>query len=167
MSDHPGVVCKIHLPLLLSAICNPISADLSGFSGGHYFFNSVICTPDETTMQVRVPGVGALLLDCWLWSLSFWPPGDALCTNFHKWEVVMKWKEPLQNVFDTVLLNLGSLCFYAEERGEWDYYTRSCVYLSFFSRSICKHLRASLNYAAETIFASLLWCKGFDSSQLA
>lgn len=125
-----------------------------------------MCTPEKTTMQVRVPGAGALPLDCWLCSLSFWPHGDALCTNFCKWEVVINWKEPFQNVFNTVLLNLCEPVFLCREERNGTI-TQGHVFICPFFQGLSALLRASLNHAAEPIFASLLWCKGFDCSQLA
>lgn len=153
-------------PIAVSAICNPISADLSGFTRDCYFFNAVMCTPDEITVQVKVPGVGPLLLVLLLAILtSWWCPVHQLSQ--------VRGCDKVKRTFAKMCLiqyfKSGWACvFYAEKRVEMGLLHKvMCLFVLLFSRSICKHLRASLNYAAEPIFASLLWSKGFDCSQLA
>lgn len=121
-----------------------------------------MCTPDKTTMhRCRSITVGLLVMLLVILT-SWWCPVHQLSE--------VRGCDKLKRTFSKCVyystVKSGQACVFMQ-REEWDYYTRSCVYLSFFSRSICKHLRASLNYAAEPIFASLLWCKGFDCSQLA
>lgn len=98
-----------------------------------------MCTPDEAAMQVRVPGGGGHF------ELMVMPCAPTFTSE----------KNLCRNGFNTVLLNVGMPVFLCREERGMGLLHKSCV-CPYFSRSICKHLRASLNDATEPIFTSLL-----------